>query len=276
MTPEATLEPLGFTEIEALVYCELLRAGPSTGYRIAQGVGKAQANTYKALTTLTQKGAVIDDGGDPRSFRAVPPEQLLDLLARRFDNQKDSASRLLGQLGSRVEEDRLYQLRSADLVLDHARRMIDDAAETVLFDAFPQVEAALAGRLSAAVARGVTVIGIVYGEESSTPYQGVRSRMSEPVLAHWPGAQLTIATDARRHMIALLNEELDTVRHAVWSDSVYLSAMQHYALSAEIRLHALLMPEPPYPPGLSLGGTHPPGVRQLMGVDRDGRPVAGS
>ncbi|MCS6627625.1 hypothetical protein N0B44_32455 [Roseibacterium beibuensis] len=274
MTPEATLEPLGFTEIEALVYCELLRGGPSTGYRIAQGVGKAQANTYKALSTLTQKGAVIDDGGDPRSFRALPPDQLLEALARRFDDQKESAGRQLAQLESRVAEDRLYQLRSAAQVFDHARRMIDGATETVLFDAFPTVETALANHLSAASARGVAVIGIIYRDEPAGAYQGVRSKMSDSVLEHWPGAQLTMAVDASQHMVALLGKDLATVRNAVWSDSVYLSALQHYALSAEIRLHALPITEPAYPSGLSLGGSHPPGVRLLMGVDHDGRPVS--
>ena len=91
MSPEETLLPLGFTETEALAYCELQRAGPSTGYRIAQGIGKAQANTYKTLSTLAQKGAVIDDGGDPRSFRAVAPDRLIAALTTRFTDQTETA-----------------------------------------------------------------------------------------------------------------------------------------------------------------------------------------
>ena len=55
--PTAVLLDLGFTEIEALVFCELTRLGPTTGYRLAKALGKAAANTYGALQTLAQKGA---------------------------------------------------------------------------------------------------------------------------------------------------------------------------------------------------------------------------
>lgn len=68
MSPEETLMPLGFTETEALAYCELQRAGPSTGYRIAQGIGKAQANTYKALSTLVQKAPSSMTAASPARF----------------------------------------------------------------------------------------------------------------------------------------------------------------------------------------------------------------
>lgn len=53
------LTGLGFTQADAEVYVALLRESPATGYRIATVLGKATANTYKALRSLTDKGAVL-------------------------------------------------------------------------------------------------------------------------------------------------------------------------------------------------------------------------
>jgi len=277
MTPEDALIPLGFTETEALAYCELLRAGPSTGYRIAQGIGKAQANTYKTLSTLAQKGAVIDDGGDPRSFRAVAPDRLIAALTTRFTDQTETAVGALARLKNHGPEDRLYQLRVSDQVWAQAEAMIDAAAETLLFDCFPEVEARLTDCLARAASRGVATCGVVYDDVRPRPggYQVVRSRTAEGVLECWPGAELRLAVDANQHLLALLSRDLTEVRHALWSDSVYLSVQQHYALSAEIRLHALPEPEPEqaYAPHLSIAGLHPPGLRSLLGPRPDGRPV---
>lgn len=275
MSPEETLMPLGFTKTEALAYCELLRAGPSTGYRIAQGIGKAQANTYKTLSTLVQKGAAIDDGGEPRSFRAVAPDRLIAALSTRFADQTQTAAGALARLKTHEPEDRLYQLRAPDQVWAQAEAMIDAATETLLFDCFPQVEERLADSLARAAARGVVTCGVVYDDQRPRPggYQVVRSRTAEGVLERWPGAELRLAADATQHLLALLTPDLSEVRHALWSDSVYLSVHQHYALSAEIRLHALPVPEPDFAPQLSIAGLHPPGLRNLLGLSPDGDPL---
>lgn len=275
MSPEDALIPLGFTETEALAYCELLRAGPSTGYRIAQGIGKAQANTYKTLSTLAQKGAVIDDGGEPRAFRAVAPDRLIAALSARFADQTEAAVGALARLKAHEPEDRLYQLRSPDQVWAQAEAMIDAATETLLFDCFPEVEARLGDSLTRAAARGVVTCGVVYDDLRPRPggYQVVRSRTADSVLERWPGAELRLSVDAHQHLLALLTRDLAEVRHALWSDSVYLSVQQHYALAAEIRLHALPVPEPAFAPHLSIAGLHPPGLRSLLGLRPDGSPL---
>lgn len=55
---------LGFTGLEADVYTALLAESPTTGYRVAQALGKAVANTYKAIASLEAKRAVA--GRRPR------------------------------------------------------------------------------------------------------------------------------------------------------------------------------------------------------------------
>src|SRR5688500_1986290 len=55
------LQDLGFTGLEAEVYAALLEGSPVTAYRVAQQVGKAAANVYKAVESLRRKGAILVD-----------------------------------------------------------------------------------------------------------------------------------------------------------------------------------------------------------------------
>src|SRR5438105_11642808 len=119
-----SLVALGFTALEAEVYIYLLGASPATGYRVAQAIGKPIANTYKAIEALESKGAVIVEHSANRLCRAIPAEELLGQLERRFRDRRSKAARALSELPGSADDDRVYQLRSRDQVYERARSML--------------------------------------------------------------------------------------------------------------------------------------------------------
>ncbi|HET9449482.1 MAG TPA: helix-turn-helix domain-containing protein [Aggregicoccus sp.] len=275
MDAEENLVALGFTETEARVYCELLKSAPATGYRLAQALGKAAPAIYQALAALEQKGAVQVDEGDARSFRPVPPDEVLSALQSRFEARRSSAAGALRKLHAPAQDDRIYHLRSADQVLERARAMVARAREVLLFDLFPAPYEALAPALREASARRVAVAGLVYDRTPEAPYLRVSAANAAFVRERWPGAQLTLVTDARELLVALLTPDGTGVKQAVWSDSVYLSCLQHSGLSAEVRLHASPSELPRLARAFSLIGASPPGLRQLIGLPSR-RPKSGA
>lgn len=263
--PEASLVALGFTETEAALYCALLSSGPATAYRLAKRIGKAPPNTYQALATLGQKGAVLSDDQDPKTFRATPPDQLLAALGGALHSKLADAAQSLSDLATANPDDRIYQVESAAAVIERARAIIATSRQIVLFDLFPSPLTVLKREIEAAAARGVTVAGRVY--DTSQEIEGADTRVSAAApfaLERWPGAQVTVIGDAREHLVALMTHDLKTVLRAVWSDSAYLSCLQHSGLSAEIRL---------CPPAvgrsaeaaISLLDVQPDGLRALVG-----------
>src|ERR1700678_258797 len=88
MQPELALAEMGFTELEARLYCELLRASPATGYRLSQIVGKAPANVYQALASMNQKGIVVADDDETKHYRAIAPAEVLEDLQQDFDRRR--------------------------------------------------------------------------------------------------------------------------------------------------------------------------------------------
>jgi hypothetical protein len=77
------LSTLGFTELEAAVYTFLVESSPATAYRVAQGIGRPVANTYKAVESLQQKGAVLVDETGTRLCRGERRRKRSRLRARR-------------------------------------------------------------------------------------------------------------------------------------------------------------------------------------------------
>ena len=261
-TPTQTLVGLGFTEMEAAVYCELLRSGPATGYRLAQAIGKAAANTYQALAALTQKGAVLVDDRESKTYRAVAADELLAALQRSFDGRRADAKAALDSLQASVPDDRIYQLSTVAQVYERAAAMIKRAEEIVLFDLFPAPLAKLTPKLVEGHANGVVIAGLSYVSPPALPFTVAISGSAGVVASRWPGQQITLVADAREHLVALLSPDGGAVRHAVWSDSAYLACLKHSGVAAEIRMSA---PADDRLEAIALLQAFPPGLRTLIG-----------
>lgn len=233
--PIAALTAFGFTETEARIYCFLLEESPATGYRISHAIGKAAANTYKALAALEQKGAIVVESGENRLCRATPPDELLAALGQRFDAQRAEAKKALATLLPAKADTRVYQLSTVDQVLNRARAMLESTEQIVAFDITPGPAALLAADVAKAAKRKVKIAALTYAPEPAfaSPYSSV-SPDAGRVLETWPGQQLNIVTDARETMFAFLSRDCTRVIQAVWTNSRYLSVMQYNSITAEL------------------------------------------
>ncbi|WP_369059364.1 helix-turn-helix domain-containing protein [Caulobacter sp. 73W] len=235
--PESALLALGFTETEARLFCELTRLGPATGYRLSKAVGKAAANTYQALESLSRKGAVLVDDTDAKTWRAAPAAELIATLQAGFQQKSREALDALSTLEAPEAEARLYTLKTPAQVLARARAMIAQAKQVLLFDLFPEPFAALEDDLLQAADRGVKVLGQIYAP-ADTRLETVLTQASPTQLATWPGLQVTIIPDGREYLVSLLSRDSERCLHGMWSDSTYLACLYHSGLAAEMVLGA--------------------------------------
>jgi len=263
-----TLGDLGFSQIEALVYGFLVGREPATGYRISHAIGKPTANTYKAIATLVQQGAVQVDEGANRLVRAVPPDELLAGLERRQRERREAARAALASRNADETDERVYALRARDQVLERARAMLARAREIVLGDLFPAPLDALADELFATAARGVRVVLKVYSRRDVPGVTEVEEADAARALAGWPGQQLSLVVDADEHLLALLDAPLATVHQAVWSRSTFLSCLHHNHVAMELLHTAWRGRGSPAGAdalvGISLLSSRPPGLRRLQ------------
>ena len=228
------LVDLGFTEIEAAAYTFLVQHAPATGYRVAHGIGKPVANTYKAIDSLRRKGAVMVDGA--RRCRAVLPGELIQALEERRRRRVEAATRALAALSPSDQDEGLYALASRAQTLERFRDMMARASEVALVDAFPESLQEVRGALEAAAKRGVRVAVLTYAAARIRNAEIVVHQNGDDLRRRWSGQWLNLAIDGRELLISYFG---DGDSQAVWSRSPSLAWVYHGGLSSEILVSRL-------------------------------------
>jgi sugar-specific transcriptional regulator TrmB len=260
----AALTKLGFTETEALVYAQLLRSPDSTGYAVAKGLQKSQAQIYAALAALESKGAVIFDSGQVRTYRAVSAEELFARFQREFGSRIEAARQSLAEMTDSTESRGVHRLTHSEQVYQRAAFMCEQARDSIAFELFPEPFDRMRGPLSSALERGVPVAGVTFQEgdgiEGATCVPSIKLARA----SFWPGDQMTIVTDAQEALVALFARETGQVLHAYCTDSAYLSCLLHAAVVDAIVLNQQGSPALRLSFNKKLFGRIPTGFLSLM------------
>lgn len=235
-----SLVALGFTELEAEVYTFLLQESPATGYRVAQAIGKPAANTYKAIETLQNKGAVIVERGASRLCRAVPSDELLSQMERSFCDRRAKAAEALAGLRGSPDDDRIYQLQSSEQVYARCRTMLARCKQVAVLDVFPLPLERLRPEIEAAAERGVYVSLRTYQPAEVKGVEVVYSSKGQAVMEVYPGQWVILIVDGVEQLLAFLTPDGRGVHQAIWSRSAFLSFVLNDAVWCSTILLALV------------------------------------
>ncbi len=225
------LVALGMTPLEASVYEYLIGHAAATGYRIGRGIDKPTANTYKALASLQEKGAVVVDGGRRRLYRAVAPDELLNTFERRFMEHRRAAASGLVALATGRDDDRIYQLTTFDQVVERLRKMLGRCREVAVLNLSTGVVPRVAGDLEFAAEIGADVVVRVWEE---TEISGVRCVLANDGTAGGGVHTASAAIDGCEMLLATLDPEGAAVRRALWTAHRDMAAVVHRSIVAEL------------------------------------------
>lgn len=235
---EAHAEALafGFNDLEARLYVALLQHGQQTGYRAAKLVKKPAANCYKALESLSAKGAVLESPGNTVLFRAVRPLELSQTLSSTFETQVREAAVALSLLPCPDTVDDVFRIVDAHKALEKAQRLLATSREIILVDAFPNALASLLPAINDATRRGVRVLVKCYRDSKVEATKVIRTPDAESILDRWPGQWLIIVCDASEVLMLYFENDLRSLIQGIWTKSPYFSWLYHYSLAAELEL----------------------------------------
>ena len=231
---------MGFTAMEAEIYASLVGETGVTGYRVAQAIGKPVANTYKGLESLERKGAVIVDDGESRMYRAVPPTEMLAGLKRQFETRHNQAVDALAKLAPAPADDRLYQLRSREQVLERCRAMLGRCTDVAVIDVFPSVIGELLPDLEQACQRGAEVVIKAYETVDVAGARVLVRPRGYEIVKGIPGSLVSLNIDGREHLLAMLADDGDRVHQAIWTSSTIIAYLLYNGLINEVSQVALM------------------------------------
>lgn len=230
------LATLGLTEVEAEAYAFLVRRGPGTGYRIAQGIGRPVGNLYKSLESLEAKGfAISADQEAGRVYRATPVAEVGAAAVREVERAASDIARRLTPVPEAPDE-RLYEIGTLEAAIARARTMIRGAQDFVVATACPVFMQELGpdfrGRAEAHVAVGVKA----YASAAIVPARLVLDPRGEPAWREGPGQWLVLSADGREALWVLADHEGTSLQTAHWTRNAMLNWAHFTGLSSDLLL----------------------------------------
>lgn len=230
---------LGYTALEADIYLLLLHKSPLTGYRIASDLGKAAANTYKALESLEAKGAVTLDDSQNRLYRPVPVEEFLRQLDRRYTDRRKRAEEALSGFGLVERDDRIYRLRSRDQIAERCRSILERAEFAVLIDGDAGFLEEMVPDIEGAVDRGVQVAIKAYRTLAIDGARIVERIRPEEITAAIPGDFIVLNADGKEYLLARVSDDGE-VHHAIWTQAATIAFQGYMGLINELSLTSIM------------------------------------
>ena len=218
------LYAIGFNKLEAEVYITLLQESPLTGYRIAKLLGKAAPNTYSALESLREKGAVVvDEGMANKLYSAVALDDYFQQLESFLHNSNHFLQENIHRLSSSSRENKIHWLHSYEQLEQRMLSMISHSVYTVIVDAFPSLLNAILPHLIQAAKDGVRIVINAYEPIAVPGCQVIVKSNAQKVMKMWAGDWINIAADGREFLISEVSRDSSRTVHALWSNSSFLS-----------------------------------------------------
>jgi sugar-specific transcriptional regulator TrmB len=230
---------LGFTQLESEVYLHLLINGETTGYAVANGIGKAVANVYKGIESLARKGAVEVSMGDSKICNAVPWQQVLSFERSRFDSNINNLTEKLKQIPEQLDNESVYQLKNASQVLTAGEQIIKEAEHILVAELEPKVADYYAPMLAEAAKRGVEVRIKVYQPMTIKNVHLTIRQNGEQVYAGTKDVSFKICADGRESLTAALTSDLSNVIQAFKTKSALVCMDMYCGIIYELILTEL-------------------------------------
>jgi sugar-specific transcriptional regulator TrmB len=159
------LRQLGFTDYEARIYVQLLKASPATAYEVAKAASVPRANTYAALEALAQRGAVLPVNEEPLRYIAAPPKTLFEGISRQTRTLCSDLSDRLSTVAPEASDNHVWTVFGDAAVQDRIELMIAESHHSIWIKAADEVIRRHKESLRKAAKRGVALMIVLFGAE---------------------------------------------------------------------------------------------------------------
>lgn len=218
------LNQVGLNDLEANIYIWLMQNKKSTGYKVAKGLNKPVANTYKALNSLEEKGAVIcDDSLNKKYYENLPIKEFLNKKENEFKQTRNLIQKEIEKIDSEKTTGGIYRINSKELVYEKAISLIATTEDKLLIDSFPVPLKRLKKRIENEKVGKKKFYLKSYDDESVENVHQIRAINGKQVLRLFKGQWLIMIRDTEESLIAFFDRKGDRLIHCVWIKDVFIS-----------------------------------------------------
>jgi HTH-type transcriptional regulator, sugar sensing transcriptional regulator len=199
------LMALGLSGYEAKAYLSLLRDSPSTAYEVARASGVPTSKIYEVLSRLLEKD-VVSAVESEKTKKYIPLEPA-DFLNR----QRSIVEMTVASLGDRLQRIRgqqddssMWTINDYDYLIDKAKRMIENAAATLLISVWKEEFELIEEKVREALQRSVQAAIVHFGQAKARVGQLYQHPVEETVYQGKNEKGLLIVADSREVLMGTI------------------------------------------------------------------------
>ncbi len=222
-----SLKQLGLNQLESEVYLYLLKNQQMTAYKVGKSINKPTANVYKAIDSLSQKGAVLIESNKSKFCKAIPPNEFLNHYEKNILDKTKKLKISLNNLETNFYDEKTYSIESVPLVFERFKTMMEKAKVIAVIDAFPNALDLVIDTIKETINRGVEVYIQIYKPIEIKGADIAHSPIGEKALSHWQSEQLNLIIDGEEYLTVLMDKSLTKIIQATWSNNYYMACTLH-------------------------------------------------
>lgn len=141
MSVKEKLMCIGFSEIEALIYIELLEKQGQNGTQLSKAMNQPRSTVYMGLESLLKKNIIylIPTHTDKKNYNPIYPQDLVKRLKREYSYILETIGQDLDKMYNKEKYERVFNIEGLENIKEKIKDMVMEAKNKVVISGYTDI-----------------------------------------------------------------------------------------------------------------------------------------
>ena len=141
MSVKEKLMCIGFSEIEALIYIELLEKQGQNGTQLSKAMNQPRSTVYMGLESLLKKNIIylIPTQTDKKNYNPIYPQDLVKRLKREYSYILETIGQDLDKMYNREKYKKVFNIEGLENIKEKIKDMVMEAKNKVVISGYTDI-----------------------------------------------------------------------------------------------------------------------------------------
>ena len=141
MSVKEKLMCIGFSEIEALIYIELLEKQGQNGTQLSKAMNQPRSTVYMGLESLLKKNIIylIPTQTDKKNYNPIYPQDLVKRLKREYSYILETIGQDLDKMYNKEKYERVFNIEGLENIKEMIKDMVMEAKNKVVISGYTDI-----------------------------------------------------------------------------------------------------------------------------------------
>lgn len=141
MSVKEKLMCIGFSEIEALIYIELLEKQGQNGTQLSKAMNQPRSTVYMGLESLLKKNIIylIPTQTDKKNYNPIYPQDLVKRLKREYSYILETIGQDLDKMYNKEKYEKVFNIEGLENIKEKIKDMVMESKNKVVISGYTDI-----------------------------------------------------------------------------------------------------------------------------------------